>query len=135
MEFDPSWKFYAESFSGRFFYDSENIGYPSKKVVRLRNVLFYSEEAKQSIKENIHKKIEVPSKDWNYVDCAIFLTEIDCSNKMHRTLSVSYYTNKRIKFHEVKTPSHEAGWFPIEKGSTAEGLYEVLCKRKFWKLC
>lgn len=134
MEFGPNWKFYAESFSGRFFYDSEDISYPSKKVVKVRNVLFYSEEEKQSIRENIHKEIEVPSKDWNCVEYAIFLTEIDRSDKMHRTLSVVYYTNKGIKFHEVKTLSHEAGWFPIQKGSTAEGLYEVLCKKKFWKL-
>lgn len=134
MEFGPNWKFYAESFDGRFFYDSEDISYPSKKVVSVWNVLFYSEEAKQLIRENIHKEIEVPSKDWNYVEYAIFLTEIDCANKMHRTLSVAYYTNKRIKFHEVKTPSDEAGWSPIQKGSTAEGLCEAVCKKKFWRL-
>lgn len=96
--------------------------------------MFYSEEAKQSIRENIDKEIKAPSTDWNYVEYAIFLTEIDCANKMHRTLSVSYYTNNRTKFHEVKTPSDEAGWFPIQKGSTAEGLCEAVCKRKFGRL-
>jgi hypothetical protein len=134
MEVGPNWKFYAESFSGRFFYDSQDTTYPSKKVIQVRNILFYSEQAKQSIKENIHKEIEVPSKDWNYVEYSMFLTEIDCSNKMHRTLSVAYYTNKGIKFHEVNTPPHEAGWFPIQKGSTVEGLYEVLRTKKSWKL-
>ena len=130
MELSSAWKYYAESFSGRFFYDSEEISYPSKDVVKVRNALFYSEQAKQSIRENIDKEIKHPSTDWNYVEYAVFLTKIDSANKMHRRLSVSYYTNNRTKIHEVNTPTDEAGWFPIQKGSTAEGLFETVCKTK-----
>jgi len=133
MRLGANWKFYAESFSGRFFYDSEDIARPSKDVFRLRSILFYSDQAKKSIREHIHEEIEAPSKDWNSAEYSVFIVEIDKAAKKHRTLSVAYYKSGDIKFHEVITPSGEIDWFPIEKGSTVEGLYELLPKRRFWE--
>ena len=134
MKLGPNWKFYAESFSGRFFYDSEDIARPSKNVFRVRSILFYSDQAKKNIRKHIHEEIEVPSEDWNSAEYSVFLVEVDRSTKKHRTLSVAYYKSGDIKFYEVTTPSHEADWFPILKGSTVEGLYGLLPKPRFWGL-
>ena len=134
MKLSPNWKVYAESSSGRFFYDTEDIGRPSNNVFRVRNILLYSTEAKKDIREHIHEEIEVPSEDWNSAEYSVILVEIDMSAKKHRTLSVAYYKCGDIKFHEVTTPSCEADWFPIRKGSTVEGLYELLPKPRFWRL-
>jgi surface-adhesin protein E len=103
-----NWKYYTSDEDGAGFY--------------------YNPETVQHGLEN-HVKVWVraiyPEKNLKYTN-AEFQWEIDCTKKSLRGLSAS----ARKKDGVIETTTEPSNWSPIPSESTAETLYETVCKKK-----
>jgi hypothetical protein len=112
------WKAYGGSDDGVFYYDAENMTHPSKNVVRVHHKVIFSEKG-------IRGAVKALGKDYENLGHAISLREIDCSEKMIRSLSVIYYskTGAVLDF----AIDYEAEWHGIDPMAIMEGLYQRVC--------
>ena len=113
------WKAYGGTNDGVFYYDTENITHPSKNIIRFWHKTIFSETG-------IAEAVKTFGKDYENLDHSISLREIDCPQKMIRSLAVTYYSNTGAALDYAMNP--EAEWQLIDSAAIIETLYQRLCE-------
>jgi hypothetical protein len=113
------WKAYGGTNGGVFYYDTENITHPSKNIIRFWHKTIFSEAG-------IREAVKTFGKDYENLDESISLREIDCPQKMIRSLAVTYYSNTGAVLDSAMNP--EADWQFIGSAAIIESLYQRLCE-------
>ncbi|MBI4683749.1 MAG: hypothetical protein HY755_00940 [Nitrospirae bacterium] len=104
---NEKWDDYAVDEEGNaYFYNSKNVQHMTKNIVRVWIKKFYSQQ-KSKVEE------------------AKLLWEIDCSKKTMRGIQ-AHMKNRDKTSDTIKKPSE---WSSIPSESTAETLYEIVCKK------
>lgn len=113
------WKAYGGTNDGVFYYDIENITHPSKNIIRFWHKAIFSEAG-------IREAVNTFGKDYENLDHSISLREINCSEKMIRSLAVTYYSNDGAVLDSAM--DYEAEWHLIDSTAIIESLYQRLCE-------
>jgi len=116
--YGADWKFlYFYDYSSDY-YDAQSITHPSKNIVRVWTRSDFTEKGKIDAVGRLGKKFE-------NLNHTIDLWEINCVEKMYRTLSGNAYDNKGEAIFFYSSPSE---WNFIVPESRGEILYEKTCK-------
>jgi Surface-adhesin protein E len=113
------WKAYGGTNDGLFYYDTENITHPSKNIIRFWHKTIFSEAG-------IREAVNTFGKDYENLDHAISLREINCPEKMIRSLAVTYYSNTGAILDSAM--NYEAEWQFMDSAAIIESLYQRLCE-------
>jgi len=116
--YGADWKFHGLNESFWASYDAQSVTRPSKNIVRVWEKWNYTEKGVIGIVGRLGKKYE-------NLSYTISLEEINCVEKMIRTLSVTYYDNKGEVIFFYSSPLE---WDFIIPESNGETLYEEICK-------
>ena len=113
------WKLgYSDSRTGQYYYDAENIIYPSPDVIRVWVKGIVTDEIINAAAKDIGEKY----RDLSYL---IFLTEINCKDKIMGDLKTTFYSKQGVAM--ISLPS-TGDRYPISPGSMGEALYKAVCK-------
>jgi hypothetical protein len=113
------WKAYGGTDDGVFYYDTEHINHPSKNIIRFWHKVIFSEKG-------IREAVNTFGKDYENLGYSISLREINCSEKMIRSLAVTYYSNAGAVLDSAMV--YEGEWRNIDSAAIIESLYQRLCK-------
>jgi len=113
------WKAYGGTNDGVFYYDTENMTHPSKNIIRFWHKTIFSEAG-------IREAVKTFGKDYENLDHSISLREIDCSERMIRSLAVTYYSNNGAILDSAVNP--EAEWQFMDSAAIIETLYQKFCE-------
>ena len=112
------WKYFASTENFLVYYDTQTITRLSKNIVRVWVRYSYT-------KKGVLYHMQNFGEEYENLSHSIYLMEIDCVEKMHRTLLMTDYDNKGIA---IKSSTY----FPLEgqiipPGSVFELLYKEVC--------
>jgi hypothetical protein len=113
------WKVYAGTNDGIFYYDAENVIHPSNNTIRIWHKVVFSEKG-------IRGAVNTFGKDYENLDYSISLREINCAEKMFRSLSVTYYSKEGAVLDSSE--DYGAEWHSIDPMAIIEGLYQRVCQ-------
>jgi hypothetical protein len=115
------WKEYAETDRAVLYYDVKSLIHPSKDVIRV------SEKRVFTVK-GVLQVVKQPGfgKRYEGLSYATGLSELQCTEKKKRTVSVGWYSKDGSLLSSDKDEG--SNWKPIPPGSSAEALYKVVCK-------
>ncbi len=115
------WKQYAETDRAVLYYDVKSIKHFSKDTVRV------SEKRVFTVK-GVFDVVRQPGfgKKYEGLSYATGESELQCTDKKKRTLSIAWYSNDGAMLSSDKDET--SSWKPIPPGSSAEVLYKIVCK-------
>ena len=120
------WTHYNENEDAHYFYDTENIRWVSKHIVRVWTSMEYTEKGITNINETVRKEYGDKFKNkYSKIAFGIRLSEINCKEKMYRRLRAIAFANDGNIIEDDKSKSK---WKFILPGSVFESLYEEVCK-------
>jgi len=120
------WTHYNENEDAHYFYDTENIRWVSKHIVRVWTSMEYTEKGITNINETARKEHSDKFKNkYSKIAFGIGLSEINCKEKMYRRLRAIAFANDGNIIEDDKSKSK---WRFILPGSVFESLYEEVCK-------
>jgi len=121
------WKHYNENEDAHYFYDTENIRWVSKYVVRVWTSMEYTKKGITNINETARKEHSGKFKNkYRRIAFGIGLSEINCEEKMYRRLRAIAIANDGNIIEDDKSKSK---WRFIIPGSAFESLCEAVCRR------
>lgn len=127
--FDPEnagWTYYGESIGGMYFFNSKNLSFPSKNIIRVWEKAIYTEKGKkQNLQEMKNKGLS--AKGYENYGHRKSLKEINCSTKMIRPLSFVDYSKDGNALESFDF-SNFSEWSNIVPDSIGEALYKEVCK-------
>jgi hypothetical protein len=118
------WKLYFVHEYGLFYYDTQSITHPSKKIIRVLGREDLTEKGVIDVVEDLGKIFENSSHIIN-------LWEINCLERTCRLLSLTYYDKKGgVIYSKSKLTSERdlIEWDYIIPGTMADSLYKEVCK-------
>ncbi len=130
--YGADWKLYAET---QNFYFYHNVDKPDplklildifrKKIVTVwtKRVTKGENGKNWQIQEN--KRLGLSIKGYENYEYTVFLKEINCSDKMSRSISEADYTKDSNLLSKSESPYAE--WKPIVPGTGDESLYKAVC--------
>lgn len=122
------WKFFSESASNRWYYETSTVDYSRKELVRVWG------KAVTKGKEGIDEKIKLLEKfggqtrGYEKYSYTMNLFELDCVRKKSRILSVKDYDLKGNPLESVSIENFP--WDFIAPGTIIENLYKTVCRDK-----
>lgn len=117
------WQFYAKGDAYDLFYDADSITRPDKDHVRVWIKLVGDEEL---IKRNF-AAVEKKPLDEDIFSYQKILTEVNCSERKQRNLTVNNYS--KIGKYLSSPPASTLGqWQMIVPGSFGDTLHNKICK-------
>ena len=120
------WTHYNENEDAHYFYDTENIRWVSKHIVRVWTSMEYTKKGITNINETVRKEYGDKFKNkYSKIAFGIRLSEINCKEKMYRRLRAIAFANDGNIIEDDKSKSK---WRFILPGSVFESLYEEVCK-------
>ncbi len=120
------WKQYNENEDAYYFYDTENIRWVSKYMVRVWTSVEYTEKGRTHINETARKEYGDKLKNkYSKIGFGIGLSEISCKEKMYRRLrAIAFASDGNI----IEDDERKSKWRFILPGSVFESLCEEVCK-------
>jgi hypothetical protein len=114
------WKYYGETYIGRWLYDAKSLTRPSRDIVRIQEKQIYTEEGVYFMK----KEMEDRGENLSY---SIALEEIDCRNKKFRVLQITHYSKSGeiLFFHNCSDIRY---WEYVVPNTVKEILLKAVCK-------
>jgi hypothetical protein len=113
------WKFYAKSEFGSYFYYIENVSHLSNHLIRVWQKLILNDKGAMNL-------VGALGKEYEKVNEAIILREIDCIHKKSRILELTYHSEEGSI---IKKESYDPfGWDSIVPDSVDDVLYSAICK-------
>lgn len=120
------WTHYNENEDAHYFYDTENIRWVSKHIVRVWTSMEYTEKGITNINETARKEHSDKFKNkYSKIAFGIGLSEINCKEKMYRRLRAIAFANDG---NIIEDDESKSKWRFILPGSVFESLYEKVCK-------
>jgi hypothetical protein len=124
---DREWKKISESEGITHCYDTRNISYLSKGIVRVYTLATY--ESKNSINDKInhYRQLGLSTKGYENLYGTVTLQEINCTNKMYLPIFFMDYEKNRNPLNQSYDLSSN-GWSEISSTMPMlEKLYKVVC--------
>jgi hypothetical protein len=124
---DRGWRKISESEDITHCYDSRNISYPSKSIVRIFTLETF--ESKKAINDKINhfRQLGLSTKGYENLYGTLTLQEINCNNKMYLPIYFMDYDKNRNPLNQSYDLSSN-GWSEISSTMpTLEKLYKVVC--------
>ncbi len=126
------WKSYAENQNFSFYYNAEEPD-PLKEILNIFKKRIVRVWTKRAVKNNKgrgwqiqeNKRLGLSVKDYEQYEYTLSLKEINCSDKMIRSLSEADYAKEGNSL--AKSESPFAGWSPVIPASSDESLYRTVC--------
>jgi hypothetical protein len=120
------WTHYNENEDAHYFYDTENMRWVSKDIVRVWTSMEYTEKGIANINETVRKEDgDKAGKKYSKIAFGIRLSEINCQEKMYRRLRAIAFANDG---NIIEDDESKSKWKFILPGSVFESLYEEVCK-------
>jgi hypothetical protein len=120
------WTHYNENEDAHYFYDTENITWVSKHIVRVWTSMEYTEKGIANINETVRKEDgDKAGKKYSKIAFGIRLSEINCQEKMYRRLRAIAFANDG---NIIEDDESKSKWKFILPRSVYESLYEEVCK-------
>jgi len=113
------WKQVGSTNSAIFYYDTKEITYPSKDIVKVLTKWAYTEKGIKNAKE-------IFGENYKNLSYSIKSYEINCKDKTSRILSITDY-NKDGSVIPSNSKTN-AEWSSISPESVLESLYKMVCK-------
>ena len=113
------WKQVRSTGSAIVYYDTKEITYPSKGIVKVSTKWAYTEKGIKNAKEIFGEKYQ----NLNY---SIKSYEINCKDKTSRILSITDYNKDETVISSDSKTNPE--WSRISQESVLESLYKMVCK-------
>ena len=115
------WKQYAETDRAVLYYDVKSVIHPSKDVIRVS-------EKRVFTMKGVLQIVKQPGfgKRYDGLSYVTGLSELQCTDKKKRTVSVAWYSKDGSLLSSDKDEG--SNWKPITPGSSAEALYKMVCK-------
>ena len=124
---DREWKKISESEGITHCYDTRNISYPSKGIVRVYTITYYESEKAISDKINQYRQLGLSTKGYENLYGTLTLQEINCNNKIYLPIYFMDYDKNRNPLNQSYDLSSN-GWSEISSTvPTLEKLYKVVC--------
>ncbi len=113
------WKlYYSDKTTGQFYYDAENIIYPSPEVIRV----WVKEDVTAEIIYNAIKDIGDKYQDLSHL---VILFEINCKDKIIGDLKTTFYSKQGAIMSSIRSTGDR---YPIKPGLMGQALYKAVCK-------
>ena len=112
------WEFYGGCDNYLAYYDAQSITRPSEKLTRVWVRWDWTEKGVINCVRSLGKKYE-------NLSYSIFLSEINCAEKMTHELSITYYDNNGGVIYLSGSSSE---WDFIISESVTEDLYKEVCE-------
>jgi hypothetical protein len=121
------WKKISESGNTTYCYDTRNISYPSKGVVRVYTIVYYESKKAINDKINQYQQLGLSTKGYENLYGTVSLQEVNCSNKMYLPIFFMDYDKNRNSLNQSWDLSIN-GWSKIPSTMpTFEELFKVVC--------
>ncbi|HAK88783.1 MAG TPA: hypothetical protein DHV16_04495 [Nitrospiraceae bacterium] len=132
--YSADWRLYSENQHFSFYYSAEEtdplnefLSVFKKKIVKIKmwtkHAVKNDKGRDRRILEN--KNLGLSVKDYEHYEYTLSLKEINCSDKMIRSLSEADYTKEGNLLERSESPF--AGWNPVVPASGDESLYKAVC--------
>jgi hypothetical protein len=113
------WKQVRSTGSAILYYDTEEIAYPSKDIVKVSTKWVYTEKGIKNAKE-------IFGENYENLSYSIKSYEMNCKDKTSRIVSITDYNKDgSVIPSDSKT---NAEWSRISPESVLESLYKMVCK-------
>ena len=120
------WRKISESEDITHCYDTRNISYPSKGIVRVYTIIYESKKAIND-KINHYQQLGLSTKGYENLYGTVTLQEINCNNKMYLPIFFMDYDKNRNPLDQSYDLSSN-GWSEISSTmAPLEKLYKVVC--------
>jgi len=113
------WKQVRSTGSAILYYDTEEITYPSKDVVKVLTKWAYTEKG-------IKNAQEIFGKNYGNLGYSTKSYEINCKDKTSRILSITDYNKDGTVI--LSNSKTNAEWSRISPESVLDSLYKMVCK-------
>ena len=124
---DREWKKISESEGITHCYDTRNISYPSKGIVRVYTITYYESKKAINDKINQYRQLGLSTKGYENLYGTLTLQEINCNNKTYLPIYFMDYDKNRNPLNQSYDLSSN-GWSEISSTMpTLEKLYKVVC--------
>ena len=124
---DRGWRKISESEDITYCYDSRNIIYPSKSIVRVFTLETFESKKAINDKINHYRQLGLSTKGYENLYGTLTLQEINCNSKMYLPIYFMDYDKTRNSLNQSHDLSSN-GWSEISSTMpTLEKLYKVVC--------
>jgi hypothetical protein len=124
---DRGWRKISESEDITHCYDSRNISYPSKSIVRVFTLETFESKKAINDKINHYRQLGLSTKGYENLYGTLTLQEINCNNKMYLPIYFMDYDKTRNPLNQSYDLSSN-GWSEISSTMPMiEKLYKVIC--------
>ena len=124
---ERGWRKISESEDITHCYDTRNISYPSKGIVRVYTLATFESKKAINDKINHYRQLGLFTKGYENLYGTLALQEINCNNKMYLPIYFMDYDKNRNPLHQSWDLSNN-GWSEIPSTMpTLEKLYKVVC--------
>lgn len=124
---DREWRKISESEDTTHCYDTRNISYPSKGIVRVYTITYYESKKAINDKINQYRQLGLSTKGYENLYGTLTLQEINCNNKIYLPIYFMDYDKNRNPLNQSYDLSSN-GWSEISSTMpTLEKLYKVVC--------
>ncbi|MBP7528738.1 MAG: hypothetical protein KA801_12470 [Syntrophorhabdaceae bacterium] len=124
------WVYYGESNSEFYkaYYDKDSVKIKPDKNVTVWTKNVYSETGRNNLIDE-RKKYGLPTAEFENLDYAVWLREINCIDRKSAAISITYYSRTRqaIEWYNFNE-NGPIRFKPIMPESLLEGLFELTCK-------
>jgi len=124
---DREWRKVSESEDTTHCYDTRNISYPSKDIIRVYTLATFESKKAINDKINHYRQLGLSTKGYENLYGTLTLQEINCNNKMYLPIYFMDYDKNRNSLNQFYDLSSN-GWSEIPSTMlTLEKLYKVVC--------